>query len=284
MANEERGRTSRCRPASALLFLMLVVAPAVAADGGDGEVPINPAFAVTFGLGGYTVEGRSVQVYEIPVSFPLLRPGEDRSWGLALTTPVSFGVHALSADSTEESLSARVRTVALSPGLELDLPLPRGWTLRPFAEVGYVAGWSGGRNYWTWGVGARAGVDLPWERVATRFGGSIQVAGSEGLPDGVSDHFTLLELGVETVFPGGLDAGDRTLDLGTYAIGRSYRGLEFSVPDADPVSIGLQGEVGLTVGGDPPLRLFGFDLGRLGLGYRFGSGLEGIRLSFGFPF
>jgi len=49
-------------------------------------------------------------------------------------------------------------------------------------------------------------------------------------------------------------------------------------------TVDSQLEVGITVGTSPRVVLWGRQLPRLGLAYRWGDGLSSFRLNFGFPF
>ena len=54
--------------------------------------------------------------------------------------------------------------------------------------------------------------------------------------------------------------------------------------DPQPLSINVQWEFGFTVGTMSPLRVLGFELPRIGLSRRVGSGVSTFRIVFGGPF
>ena len=75
------------------------------------------------------------------------------------------------------------------------------------------------------------------------------------------------------------------LDLGLFAVSHRFLGdlevarfLEESIVAADLY------EVGFSIGTLEKVRLWKLGVSRLGLAYRFGSGVRGVSLSFGFPF
>jgi hypothetical protein len=58
----------------------------------------------------------------------------------------------------------------------------------------------------------------------------------------------------------------------------------FSRFGREPLEVSNQFEFGVTFGSAVPSKLWIFENPRLGVAYRFGDGLSGIRASFGFPF
>jgi len=248
----------------------------------EPEDLVNLLYALDHGFGGYSVEGRSVQVYRIPFSVPLVASDGDR-WGLRLLLPTSFGVYDLRAATGAGDLAERVETVTVSPGLELDIPISGRWRLRPFAELGVVTALGDTPTQQVIRTGARWNVDLGGRAVSWLLGGAITYATAD-TPEGVDDDLTTGEIGVEAAFGLGFDVAGATAVGSVYAIGRRFDDLEFRLPDLDTFHVAWQYEVGLGFGTDPPHRVLGVALPRIGLGYRFGDGLEGWRLSFGFPF
>ncbi len=51
-----------------------------------------------------------------------------------------------------------------------------------------------------------------------------------------------------------------------------------------PLEVSNQFEIGLTFGSATPFTLWVFENPRVGVSYRFGDGLTGVRVTFGFPF
>jgi hypothetical protein len=59
---------------------------------------------------------------------------------------------------------------------------------------------------------------------------------------------------------------------------------KFSLPRESPLEVSNQFEFGLSVGSTKPTALWVFENPRIGVSYRFGDGLTGVRVNFGFPF
>jgi hypothetical protein len=69
-----------------------------------------------------------------------------------------------------------------------------------------------------------------------------------------------------------------------YYIRRNFIDAVFERDGLGPLEIRATNELGLSFGTTPSLTVWSIRLPRLGLGYRWGSGVRGIRLNFGFPF
>src|SRR5262249_8227018 len=59
---------------------------------------------------------------------------------------------------------------------------------------------------------------------------------------------------------------------------------QVTLPGAAPLTGSNQFEFGVSLGSATPATLWIFENPRLGVSYRFGDGLTGIRVNFGFPF
>jgi hypothetical protein len=59
---------------------------------------------------------------------------------------------------------------------------------------------------------------------------------------------------------------------------------KFSLPGQLPLEVSNQFEFGISVGAAKPATLWIFENPRIGVSYRFGDGLTGFRVNFGFPF
>ena len=59
---------------------------------------------------------------------------------------------------------------------------------------------------------------------------------------------------------------------------------KFSLPGRRPLEVSNQFEFGVSVGSASPARLWILESPRIGASYRFGDGLTGFRVNFGFPF
>ncbi len=253
----------------------------------DPDELINYAYVLDSGLGSFSVSGRSVQTYRIPISYTL-RSIVEHPWGLKLTFPVSFGFHDLRAViAGDDALRANLRTVVVTPGVEFQFPAGRAWLLKPFAEVGFGKEISaGGDRVLVYSTGVRALLERPRGRYTCSFGAGAKRNGVSGIDGNRStDELGIVEAGVDFRFPLGVDIAGRPLDASVFLVGRRFvSSLVFEQIGQPPIEIESQYEVGTSFGTDPPIRIWGVKLPRIGLSYRTGDDLVAYRINFGFPF
>jgi hypothetical protein len=84
------------------------------------EELVNWYYAATFGTGIYTSGDRTVAVLQLPLSYTLREPEEDR-WGLRITLPVSVGFYDYDFnDIFNEGLPERLGTLSFVRPTEAD--------------------------------------------------------------------------------------------------------------------------------------------------------------------
>ena len=282
-----RARADRAALRAAGLIVALAVAPAGAraADESDAIDLVNFAYTADSGFGGYSLSGRSVQVYRIPFSYTL-RSLQEHARGIRLTLPVSFGFHNLKAVVEDEVLPLdRLRTVTFVPGLEIQLPMGSQTVLKPFVEGGFGRETEGsGATVYLYSAGVKSLTTRRLEGVTVGVGTNVEWNGVSAERGG-SDDFGAIEMGVEALFPLRAALAGRRLDLGPYVILRYfYSDVVFDRIGAPAIEIDGQVELGASLGTREELRVLGVKLPRLGLAYRFGDGIEAWRINFGFPF
>lgn len=246
---------------------------------------MNYAYVADSGFGGFSISGRSVQVYRIPFSYTL-RSLDEHPRGLKLTLPVSFGFHDLKATIDDELRPIeRLRTLTFVPGLELHLPVGRQTVLKPFVEAGFGRETEvSGTTVYLYSAGLKTLTTQPLDGVTVGIGTNVEWNGVSA-EDGDSDDFGVAELGAEWLYPLPASVAGRRLDLGPYLILRYfYSDLVFERLDAPAIEIDAQAELGVSLGTEEPIRFMGVKLPRFGFAYRFGGGLESWRINFGFPF
>lgn len=268
-------------------MLLAVVVSGGVAHAQDAEVrdldPISLFYLAEYGaVDQKTVEGRSVQIYRIPIGIRV-RDEADHRWGLKLMLPVSIGGYELRAATGVGDLVERIETVTIYPGAEFQVPVGERWFLRPYAEVGVISAFGDRGSEEVYTAGTKWRVELGGGTVRWRLGGegTFSVGTS---PAGDSIDFMELAVGPEVTIPLGFEVGERAADLAPFAIYRRFSGLEIPIPDREPASLDEQVEVGLTFGTEPPHEVWGIRMPRFGVAYRFGDGIDTWRIVFGFPF
>lgn len=271
--------------AIALLASPLARAQAPAPAAAVETATLNYAFAAQLGSGIYRIGGRTIQIYRIPVSFPLVR-ADARGVGVALRTPVTLGFFDFEpGDILDEGLPDGVNTVSLVPGVTVRVPLGRDWSLLPFADLGAAADLT--NDEWTWIFAA--GSELRYERTfgvrAFRSFARLLYTGNFTAEEGSYDDFGALDLGVEARDSLGVCLAGRELDLGYFLAAYLYSDtLDFVSNGTGRFEFGSQFEIGFTVGTREPWRVGGLLMPRLGASYRFGQGAPAFRIVFGAPF
>lgn len=265
--------------ASALvLAVALAMASAGAQDGDLDGLLLLPRETT----GVEDVSSKGFQVYRIPISYPLRRLG-DHAWGLRLTFPVSFGTYELSAATDLGDVVESIQSVAIIPGIELLVPVGESWVVKPFGEVGVGDDSRTGETHLLYAVGIRARGEYepaPFElMVGTAF--KYRNAAST---DVVKNWYSTVEAGLDAQVPLGFSIGSRQARGGGYAILRHFSDLELELVTEGPFDVSWNYEVGLSFATEPVLRIWKIKLPWIGLGYRFGDRVEGIRLNFAFPF
>jgi hypothetical protein len=286
-------RRGRAAPlAAALAALAALTAPGAQAGGRPEprgptleESPVNYAYAALLGSGIYTISGRTIQIYTITPRVGLASPRPDRV-GVGLILPVTLGFFDFEPDDLfETGLPEAVNTLSFVPGVELAIPLRRGWTLHPWIQAGIALDFAADQQSWIFA----GGVDARWEK---RYGRRLLraslrpfYAGNVLEGFGSYDDYGELDLAIEAREP--LDAclGSAELDLGFFLVAYYYtQDLSFLRDPGTRLGLANQFEAGFTVGTVRPVRVWGVALPRIGLSYRFGAGVPAVRLVLGAPF
>ena len=264
--------------AVALAVLMLLPALCRSQDGDlDGLLLLSAATT-----GAQDVSSKGLQVYRVPISYPLRRLG-DKPWGLRLTFPISFGTYELSAATDIGDVVESIQSVAVIPGIEFLVPVGETWVLKPFGEVGIGDDSRTGETHLLYAAGIRARGDYEASPLQLMVGAAFKYRNA-ATTDVVKNWYSTVEGGVDAQVPLGFSLGSREARGGGYAILRHFSDLELELVTEGPFDVSWNYEVGLSFATEPALRIWKIKLPWIGLGYRFGDRIEGIRLNFAFPF
>jgi len=259
-----------------------------AQEEGSGS-PFFPNFlySTQIGIGVYEKGELTVRVLRIPLSYRFGADEERRvTWRLRF--PVILGRYRLESGLRTSGLSPtelELDAVSFLPGVEADVRLRSNWRLRPSASLGYGHDLSGAGSaiLYSGGVSSRAW----WERGKTTItlGNALTAGGNSGTPGHGSDSYASLDLGVEVRRAIGLRMAGEEVDLGLFAISYLFLGdLEVARFLQESLVAANLYEVGFSIGTIEKAKLWKLGVPRLGLAYRFGSGVRGLSLTFGFPF
>jgi hypothetical protein len=287
------GKSLRLLPMAAALFLTLAplgatcTAQPVAQSGPVAATRFaNFAFASELGSGVYSISGRTIQVYQIPLSFSL-RPAklQQPPPGINFLLPMTVGFFDFqSQDVLHLQLPTHLGAFSFEPGVQLDYWLDPQWHLYPYAKVGATFASVSAVNAVIYGFGLRSDYEFDalggtglWRAELAHAG--VHYVGSS-LPN---DSFTRLRDGAELRHDVGLAIDARQMQLAPYGLVDIY----FDAPSGPASGISartIQMEAGLMLGVRPMWQIHGIELPRLGIGYRLAGELSGWRLAISDPF
>jgi hypothetical protein len=253
----------------------------VTASAQTGTPPAIPGL-FTLGMSDPNTSDSTVNDLRIPAGYTIIQP-DDRGWGLRLRLIVYAGIYDLDFANAAD-LNLRFQSLAATPGVEFLVPVGKGWTLKPFTEIGYAWDFDDDLGLGVWSFGLRTLTEWQPSRISWSLGTKVQYLSTFGSDFVLSDQFFELQVGLDVGLPLGLDIKGSEAYLSPYAIRRQFINVEISRPEGEPVKIDFDNEIGLAFGTRPKIKLWFVTLPRIGIGYRWGPNIDGWRLSFGFPF
>jgi hypothetical protein len=251
------------------------------------EPSLSFAFASQAGSGIYTVEGRVVQIYRIPVGFTVKPLEDDGDWGAAITLPLTFGFYDYEAeDVLTGEFPTHIGIASLLPGVEFNVRALKSWVLSPHVDFGAAKDFAGDNLVWVYDVGLRSVVSFPIKSWDARAGQELLWCGAAETGTPLTDWYGKAQVGFE--FRHELPGSTRTRwDAGVFVIyDRYFKGsaestaaVTFSA--AATPGVNEQTEIGFSFGTRPKLAWKQLSLPKLGLSYLFGDGIHGVRFVIG---
>jgi hypothetical protein len=188
------------------------------------------------------------------------------------------------------------------PQAELQIPLRRWWTIKPYVAAGFgrtfngtssIQGSPGGEVHvedgfvFLYAAGIGNLFEFKLEDFLLSVGTKLAAAGDAaiGQSESANTNYGTLQNGLEVRHPLGFDVTGLTPDVGvSFIYYYFFPSAKFSLPGENPLEVSNQFEFGINVGSATPAKLWFFNNPRIGVSYRFGDGLTGVRAQFGFPF
>ena len=220
-------------PLATIRVLLIYLTAAIALIGEGGIVPtqagddpddlFNYSFAVWIGSGVYKVKNadKRFAVLRAPFAYTLRPAQYDKAafrdkLGLRLLLPAIVAVE----DETDTDFT--FGAAAFVPGLEVQIPVNKYWTLKPFGQFGAGKDTAGGDLQYIYGGGARSLVSFPWKKFNFGIGNSIIFAEDRDSTSKESSGFSMLEAGLDVSHPIGLSFRNRALDAGIFFVLRRF--------------------------------------------------------------
>jgi hypothetical protein len=271
------------RPVGAALCALAVVLagathPIEADDEDIPEVrPFNYAFASYVGGGLYVQNGRSLWIVPIPVGIGL-RSEEEHFLGIRLTLKMTLGFFDFKPqDLAEFDIPEKVGTASLLPGVEFPMRVTKNWLLTPFGDFGAAVDNEYDQVTWVAGLGSYSRAEFHWKRQKFLLWNRLVYARDYANNQESAEDFLLFETIIEPRVPLGGIRGNPT-DLGPFLLADSFF-YPVIVPRADggESKIFRRYEIGITYGSAEPTKLWIFPVPRIGVSWRFGQDVNGIR-------
>ncbi|HTS52506.1 MAG TPA: hypothetical protein VMH26_04465 [Burkholderiales bacterium] len=280
----------------ALLALWLGCAPgshAQQTQQASSEEQLIPwYYSAVFGTGVYTSGDRIVSVLQIPFAYQLKALTEDEwglkedQWGLKVVAPVSFGFYDFRFSELVDGETPKgVGTASIFPGVEAQIPVTRNWRVKPYANVGW--GWDlsdgGGALIYAGGVKSLVWAPIGKDSIVS-VGNQLTLAGysPEG---GTNQPIGVFVAGLNLETPTDMRVLDRPIIVGGHLIYYYYfKRLRFPTNNDVQNKIEEQGEIAFSLSVKKAIDFNLFDLDRIGLGFRFGGGVQGVSLFFSLPY
>jgi hypothetical protein len=256
----------------------------------DEESLVDWAYASFLGTGFYKTSGRSIQVFNLPLTYTV-RKAQNHPWGLKATFPIAFSlvdfrVDDLIKEGLPEDFRLDLKTVSVLPGLEFEIPVRNNWSIIPLGSFGFGKDFSGGDLVYIYSAGIKSRAALSWRQFEFTLGNKLLYAGNVNPGVNLSDDFAWLETGLDLTHSRlRFNVWGHPSNASFYVINHLYLPeLEFLRVRDRPVEVKVQYELGFTLTTQPTEKIGLFDKYHIGLGYRFGDRLTAVRLLFGMPF
>jgi len=282
-------------PLTGVLLLFVIVVIAVITEGGiisarAGDDPgdlLNYSFSVWLGSGVYKVKSadKRFAVLRVPFAYTLRDARYDKAafldkLGFRLLLP------ALVAVEEETDSDFTFGSAAFVPGLEVQIPINKYWTLKPFGQFGAGKDTAGGDLQYIYGGGARSLVSFPWKKFNFGIGNSIILAEDKDSASSESNGFSMLEAGLDVSHPIGFSFRKQALDAGIFfVVRRFFNRVDFLEDGGETERVNRLYTIGMTLGARDSVSIWKIDFDRVGIDYSWGNaGLRGIGFNLGFPF
>ena len=244
--------------------------------------PINFAYATWIGSGYYQLEDRDLYVLRLPIAIPI-RSMNDDHWGINLLLPVTFAYEEFGSNFSDYIIDD-ILGAAFVPGVEVQIPVSKNWTLKPFGQIGI--GYSESTTTYIYGGGIKSLYSFQWSGVDFGLGNSLIFAGEDATGNSEDEGFSMFQIGLDARHLINFSTGNRDTDIGSYVVVSQFLDTFdfFGINGEVSQRVRTLVQIGVTLSIDPPVTLLGIDFSRVGIDYTFGNDFNGIGLNLGFPF
>lgn len=264
------------------LLFCFIVNNVYATNHEDGSFGLTSfAFASYLGTGFYTTSGQNVFVMQMPFEH-VIKEKTDTEAGWLLKLPITIGFINFNSLKVEELPGVNdVGTITFLPGVEYQYPVTPNWTLIPYADYGFARELDATSNVLITGTGVKSYFDVHLNKAKFTLGNRFLYAREQSKNFNSASSYSLVETGlnlrVDNIF------SDNSLYSNFYYINFYYpNNLVFFEQTPNPIKVGIEHEVGITFSNMPNFLFF--EKPQIGIGVRFGNGINVYRIVFGAPF
>ena len=243
----------------------------------------NFSFASYLGTGFYTTSRQRVFVLQLPLDYNI-KTRTDTEAGVLLKLPITIGLINFDSLNIEELPELTdVTTITFLPGIEYQYPLTPNWFISPFFDYGFARDLNNDNNTLIIGLGIKSSVDFHLDNAVVTLGNRFLYA-RENIKDIAADSdYSLIETGLNYRVISDYSFAHGPMYSNLYYINFYYpNNLVFLEQTANPIRVGMEHEVGITLSNLPDFLFF--EKPQIGLGVRLGKDLTVYRLVFGAPF
>ncbi len=267
------------------IVLIFVTGESAANSEGDEQSVVNYSYAVFFGTGSYEVNDQTAYVIRAPLAYRIREPSSE-SPGVKLLLPVLAGFYDYDLDSTlKASTPGDAATLSFVPGLEYEYIVNERWRLKPFGQFGLGRDLENNENSLIYVAGVNSHYSLPGQgKWQFALGNTMAYTGFSP-EDGSTQSLGILGAGIDTLFPWKFNLFGKETGIANSLIYYFYLdNPSFEQGDDRSKSVTNEIEWSLALNFEKPRKLMGIEFDRLGLGFRYGDNIWGIRLVTKFPF
>ena len=261
---------------------MLTEKTAVAADEPAAALT-NFSFASYLGTGFYTTSGKQVFVLQLPLDYSI-KPRTEAEAGVQLKLPITIGlINFDNLDIEELPELTDLTTITFLPGIEYQHPITPDWFISPFFDYGFARDLNNDKNTLIIGLGIKSSVDFHLDNAVLTLGNRFLYAREKTKNIATDSDYSLIETGLNYRVNSDYTFAHGPMYSNLYYINFYYpNNLVFLEQTANPIRVGMEHEVGITLSNLPDFLFF--EKPQIGLGIRLGKDLTVFRLVFGAPF
>jgi hypothetical protein len=269
-----------------LAAVLIFVSVDLTADSSDEDRNVvNYAYAVFFGTGTYEIDDQKAFIFRVPLSYGIREPSPDQP-GIRLLLPVLLGFYDYDNDGVlQGSTPGDAATLSFVPGVELEYVMNDRWRLKPYGQIGFGRDLENSENALIYMAGVNSHYRFPasgeWQFA---LGNTVTYAGFDPDNDG-TQSLGILGAGIDVISPWKFRMFGKETKLASSLIYYFYTDNP-AFEQGDDRSKNVDGEIEWSLALDfaEPRKLMGIEFDRIGLGFRYGGNVRGIRVVTEFPF